>query len=155
MQVALILGHSNFALAKTLTAQIMTTGAQLVPDWDHQGYPIHLLPPLHQVQTWLESCRALERQDDHANMVSRREAVKVLLREDWEQSKSLLFKKLACTNPGPAGYLCEESHRHMITHPEEIHAQLKYHWVNGICQHYREKALLGGFCKRVPRNTWT
>ncbi len=41
MQVALILGHANFALAKTLTAQIMVTGAQLVPDWDHRGYPIH------------------------------------------------------------------------------------------------------------------
>ena len=28
----------------------------------------------------------------------------------------------------------------MITHPEETHAQLEYHWVKGIFQHYREKA---------------
>ena len=60
MQVALILGQAQFALAKSLTAQIMTSGAQLIPDWEHREYPIHLLPPLRQVQTWLQSCRDLE-----------------------------------------------------------------------------------------------
>ena len=94
MVVALILLHANVARAITVTAQLMDTGARLIPDWDHRGYPIHLLPPLHQVQTWLESCRALERQDDHANMVSRREAVKILLREDWEQSEVCCLRKL-------------------------------------------------------------
>ena len=93
MQVALILGHAQFALAKALTAQIMTSGAQLVPDWDHREYPIHLLPPLQQVQTWLQSCKELEKQDDNANIVSRREATKARLQEDWDQTKSLIFRK--------------------------------------------------------------
>ena len=117
----------------------MTSGDQLIPAWEHREYPIHLLPPLRQVQTWLQSCRDLEKQDDTANIARRREATKARLREDWEQSKSLLFQKIACKNPGPAGYLGEESHRHMISHPEEIHAQLEHHWVKSIFQHYRDK----------------
>jgi hypothetical protein len=93
LQVALILGHANFALAKALTAQIMISGSELVPDWDHRGYPIDRLPPLYQVQTWLHSCRELEKQDDSENILLRRKAVKAALNEDWNQSKSLLSEK--------------------------------------------------------------
>jgi hypothetical protein len=117
----------------------MISGSELVPDWDHRGYPIDRLPPLYQVQTWLHSCRQLEKQDDSENIILRRKAVKAALQEDWNQSKNLLFRKNACKNPGPAGYLSEKSQRHMISQPEEIHAQLEYHWVKGIFQHYKEK----------------
>ena len=81
----------------------MTSGAQLVPDWEHREYPIHLLPSLIQVQTWLQSCRNLEEQDDTANIASRREATKARLREDWDQSKSLLFKKMLAKTPAQRG----------------------------------------------------
>ncbi len=47
MQVALILGHANSALAEALTDQVMTTGAQLGPDRGHPGYPTQLLRSGH------------------------------------------------------------------------------------------------------------
>ena len=103
MQVALILGHAQFALAKALTAQIMTSGAQLIPDWEHREYPIHLLPPLKQVQTWLQSCRNHEKQDDTANIASRREATKARSGKIGSSRKAFFSRKLLVKTPAQLG----------------------------------------------------
>ena len=115
-----------------------------MPGWDAVDLPHEQLPPVQHVQQWIEWCRQLEKQGDLAQVARRRDHTKKMLRADLDLNRTQLFKQLANRLPSPAGYLSEDTHRHMITHPEEIHGQLHHRWVKGIFRRYDHKAIPSG-----------
>ncbi len=58
--VAIAPGDNDFALARTLHAQTITTGRDLALGWEANLLPLDELPPLQHVQKWIELARQFE-----------------------------------------------------------------------------------------------
>ena len=67
-----------------------------------------------------------------AQVAFSREQAQKMLRGDWDWNNTQLFEQLANKLPSPAGYVGEDTHRHMVAHPEETHGQLHHHWARGF-----------------------